>query len=137
MKFEEKFKEGDVICSDNFYNGKLMVVKYFTYRDFIGRIGYTCEDLFLKNQNWSAHEYGCYFDKPYNWRLATDEDYIRELNKRIEVSEDMGRYGKIVVNEGIDIYINNYSDSITLTPEEALQLRDVINKYVGGNYEKK
>lgn len=135
MKFEEKFKKGDVICSDNFYEGKLVIVKCVN-TDFIERFSYTCEDLFLKNQNWSAYQYNI-FGNPYEWRLAKDEDYIRQLDRRIEISQDMGNYGKIVVNEGIDVYINDFSDSITLTPEEALQLRDMINKYVGGSYEKK
>ena len=81
MGFKDKFKMGDAICSDHFYNGKLMIVKEGHSRYFDG-FCYVCDDMFINNQQWCAYEMMSgysYREHSYEWRIATDDDYYKNI----------------------------------------------------------
>lgn len=130
MDFKDKFKKGDVICSDEFRYGRLMVVDSFKPNGVFNEKWYSCTDLFDKNQGWCAIELDM-FTKKYNWRIAKDDDYIREIEKRLYIGKDIGPFGETVEVDDHHVWIQNESDSIGLTPNQALQLADFIYEKVG------
>lgn len=132
MKFQDMFKKGDVICSDKFRYGRLMVVdEYKSGGVFRGDEYYSCTDLFDKNQGWCANRFSLWSEQEYNWRLATDEDYIREIEKRLYIGKNIGPFGETVEVDDHHLWIQNESDSIGLTPNQALQLADFIYEKIG------
>lgn len=50
MKFQDKFKPGDIICSDHFHNGLCMVVEYGRNSSIRGEFNYRCDDLVREKQ---------------------------------------------------------------------------------------
>lgn len=133
MKFQDMFKKGDVICSDQFRYGRLMIVDKYKSGGIFNVSGYySCTDLFDKKQGWCANEVSNW-DKSYNWRLATDEDYIREIEKRLYIGKNIGPFGETVEVDSHHLWIQNESDSIGLTPNQALQLADFIYEKIGRN----
>ena len=56
MKFQDKFKPGDIICSDRFHNGLCMVVESSGI-SLKGEFRYSCEDLVRENKGWLAYEF--------------------------------------------------------------------------------
>lgn len=130
MEFRDKFKLGDVICSNAFYNGKLMVVQKFSeaFSPFHGSC-YVCDDMFIDNQGWCAYEHKDYIGEKieYDWRLATDHDYLRNLENWMDIKYTLSNHTECVIsNNGIYIL-----DGVILNPQEAIELRDIINKHVG------
>lgn len=127
MKFQDKFKPGDIICSDRFYNGLCMVVEsggttfeeYFRYR---------CNDLVRDNQNWLAYE----FYTNNDWRIATDDDIANYLSRFLDIPlGKIGAYEVSLTDDGIRL--NDGSDyDIYFNAEELVQLRKLINERVVG-----
>jgi hypothetical protein len=88
MKFEDKFKPGDIICSDRFHNGLCMIVDTLTQNNMWKDepvFRYSCQDLVKEGQRWSAYEFDSMFDKPYDWRIATDDDIAKYLSRFIDI----------------------------------------------------
>lgn len=130
MEFKDRFKKGDVICSDNFWSGSLMIVEEWNEPTKWHDGYFTCEDMFKNGQKWSAHDISN-FGNPYNWRLATNEDYIKQIAKRINYNYKISEFMDCTVTDK-GINITDLSDeTIYLEPEEAIKLRDIINQYVG------
>jgi hypothetical protein len=126
MKFKDIFKKGDVICSDKFRYGRLMIVDEFKTGGIFETVGYySCTDFFDKNQGWCANEFSNW-NENYNWKIATDEDYIREIEKRLYIGKSIGVFGETVEVDNHHLWIQNDNDSIGLTPNQALQLADFI-----------
>jgi hypothetical protein len=95
MKFKDKFKVGDIICSDRFHNGLCMIVEKYmkidhSYRHWPER--FKCQDLVKDDQKWSAYEFDSLFNKPNNWRIATDEDIVKYLSTFVEIQ--LGKVGE-------------------------------------------
>lgn len=133
--FKDLFKPGDVICSDKFYQGRLLVVEGFncgTHMDSYSNDDYyTVSELFNEKQKWVAYKHTQFLGKEYNWRLATDDDMHRALEAFIE-SQDTSIGG--VKISCYDNYINlkQMDDYILLDIKSAAELRDYLNKNVIG-----
>jgi hypothetical protein len=134
MKFKDRFKVGDIIRRGGFIRtGQLMIVEEFkSERDlFNGKIAfdeaYSCQDLFLGGQKWSASEKG-------EFTLATDQDIIDQIVIRVTFSETCdSKYGELVMDSEADCIClsDNWGDNfIYLDPLAAIKVRDFINKYV-------
>lgn len=132
MNFKDKFKSGDIICSDHFYNGLCMIVRSHE-RSFIrNEFYYTCQDFVSENQYWSAYEFRPHTSKPTNWRIATDDDIVNYLSRFVQI--DLGKVGFFEVkltNNGITL--DGGTDyTISLEAEELVQLSKIINERVMG-----
>ena len=131
MKFQDKFKPGDIICSDRFYNGLCMVVES-SGSPYEFELRYRCQDLVKEDQWWFAYENRPYIARPYNWRIATDNDIADYLSRFVEI--DLGKVGFFEVrltNNGI--MLDGGTDyTISLEAEELVQLRKIINERVVG-----
>ncbi len=130
MKFHDKFKPGDIVCSDHFYNGLCMVVESskcgFTRNEF----SYRCQDLVKENQWWLAYEFCNYTPKPYNWRIATDSDIVNYLARFVQLSYKVGEYEVRVLDTGFAI--EGFDTTLYLEVKELLQLGKIINERVVG-----
>ena len=133
MEFKDKFKIGDIIRRGGHVRaGQLMIVEEL--REPLGvdwvqgadEYVYTCTDLFYKPQKWSAYEGG-------DFTLATDEDIIAELSRRlntyVDIESDFGTI-EVDINDEM-LYVTLDEGSVLLDPKAAIQLRNIINKYVG------
>lgn len=136
MKFEERFKPGDIICADNFHNGKCMIVaelKQSIHSNIFDRsIGveykYTCDDLVIDNQRWSAYEHGGSFGSEYNWRIATDDDIVKYLSRFVRIP--LGKIGEYYTAYLNDDGIMFNIDIGQLNADELVDLGIIINRYV-------
>jgi len=131
MKFQDKFKPGDIICSDRFHNGLCMIVEsggttfeeYFRYR---------CNDLVRDNQNWLAYEFCQYKHTNNDWRIATDDDIANYLSRFLHIPlGKVGAYEVRLTDDGI-ILDDGVDHSILLDTEELVQLGRIINERVVG-----
>lgn len=125
MKFEDKFKPGDIICSDRFREGKCMVVEELkrSYPD--GEYWYICVDLILEDQGWIARERNSMRNVEYEWRIATDDDIVNYLSRFVKHRYKLG--------VTTDITISDDGMSIGETHLDAKQLTDLsrlINHFV-------
>ncbi len=124
-----QFKKGDIICSDRFRCGLLLFVedsekkKWYSSED--DDFFYSCTSLLNPKQTWCAYE-------QYNWRIATDDDVVRELASRIKSSEVISPDLNLDINDDTIILDDGYDNFIMLTPQEAVKLRDIIDTYVEG-----
>jgi hypothetical protein len=84
MNFKDKFKPGDIICSDRFHNGLCMVVERFNLKD-IWEDNFTCQDLVTDHQKWRAYEFDTMFNRPNDWRIATDDDIAKYLSRFLDI----------------------------------------------------
>lgn len=129
MKFQDKFKPGDIICSDRFHNGLCMVVESMGI-SLGSEFRYSCNDLVRDAQNWLAYENEMYLTRPYNWRIATDNDIADYLSRFVEI--DLGKVGFFEVkltNNGI--MLDGGTDyTISFEAEELIQLGKIINERV-------
>jgi hypothetical protein len=138
MKFEDKFKPGDIICSDRFHNGLCMIVEEGSlsrmWRDE-PEFRYKCVDLIKENQGWCAYEFDSYlFNKPYDWRIATDDDVVKYLARYVRVN--LGKVGEHFVAEyredGIMLEDTMFTDKyIYLEIDELADLKRIIEERVG------
>jgi hypothetical protein len=130
MKFQDKFKPGDIICSDRFYNGLCMVVE--SVKESWRWWGYSCIDLVKEDQGWLAYENRPHLARPYNWRIATDDDVANYLARFVEI--DLGKVGAYEVSLTDDgIRLDDGGEcAVYFTAEELIQLGEIINKRVVG-----
>lgn len=133
MKFQDMFKPGDIICADNFHNGKCMIVESLRHSDYENRFRYRCEDLVLNNQLWSAYESDEFWHIGYKWRIATDNDIVKYLTRFVKIP--LGRIGEhhvvVLDDDGVELNSERFDEySIHLSAEELIDLGIIINKYV-------
>ncbi len=130
-KFQDKFKPGDIICSDRFLNGSCMVVEsggtnfeeYFRYR---------CNNLVRDDQNWLAYEFCQYKHTNNDWRIATDDDIAKYLSRFLHIPlGSVGFYNAELTDSGITI-VRGDEAVLSLEAEELAQLGKIINERVVG-----
>lgn len=132
MKFKDKFKPGDIICSDRFHNGLCMIVDYLNEDYFSGQYRYSCDDLVKEGQRWSAYENDNYmFNFSYNWRIATDDDIVKYLSRFIDIP--LGKVGEHYVakltDNGIVLKDTMFTDSnVYLEADELIDLKRIIDE---------
>ncbi len=119
-----QFKKGDIICSDKFRSGLLLFVEEYGKYIPEDNMFYVCTSLLDPKQTWYAYEH-------YNFRVATDEDIARELSIRVKDSELISSDLTVDIGDEYIILDDGYY-IITLTPNEAIKLRNIINTYVEG-----
>jgi hypothetical protein len=128
MSFKDKFKIGDIICSDNFRAGLCMVVeKYHIDSRFVEK--YTCQDLIRDGQKWAALEIDSIFKHPYNWRIATDDDIAKYLSRYLNISHKVGEYDIKVLDNCFAI--EGFSSTLFIEADELIELKHIIEKRVG------
>jgi hypothetical protein len=131
MKFKDKFKIGDIICSDRFHNGLCMVVERFNPKD-IWEDSFTCQDLVTDHQKWRAYENDNYkFNVSYNWRIATDDDIVKYLSRFLETP--LGKVGQFyfakLTDDGITLEELMFTDrDVYLGVEELVDLKRIIDE---------
>lgn len=128
MKFQDKFKPGDIICADNFHNGKCMIVAELKQSTYRAENKYTCDDLVIDNQRWSAYEHGGFYSAAYNWRIATDDDIVKYLSRFVRIP--LGKIGEYYTAYLDDDGIMFNLDIVQLNADELVDLGIIINKYV-------
>lgn len=134
MRFIEKFKIGDVICSDRFNNKKMMVVEEVVKKgseseDYFHRDGYRCMDLFDTAQQWRAYAYCSYTTETYNWRLATDTDYIDALVSYINPSVVRLCQKTVMLSED-GLSISTSQDYVYMDITDTKKLKDYLNNWI-------
>lgn len=135
MKFQDKFKPGDIICSDRFHNGLCMVVESVkeSWRFDDDGWRYSCVDLVKEHQRWSAYERDDFMFKfDYNWRIATDDDIANYLSRFLHIPlGKVGAYDVELTDNGIRL--DDGGDyGIYFEAEELVQLGKIINERVVG-----
>jgi hypothetical protein len=133
MKFQDKFKPGDIICSDRFHNGLCMVVESVkeSWRFDDDRWRYSCIDLVKEHQRWHAYERDDFMFKfDYNWRIATDDDIANYLSRFLHIPlGKVGAYEVSLTDDGVRL--DDDSDyGIYFEAEELVQLGKIINERV-------
>jgi hypothetical protein len=129
MKFQDKFKPGDIICSDRFHNGLCMVVESSGI-SLGGEFRYRCNDLVRDAQNWLAYE-KMYLTRPYSWRIATDNDIANYLSRFIHIPlGKVGYYKVSLLDNGILIDDGVEDGGMILDAQELVQLGKIINERV-------
>jgi hypothetical protein len=134
MKFKNKFKAGDIICSDRFHNGLCMVVEKYNACDIMGD-SFTCQDLVTDHQKWRAYENDNYmFNFSYNWRIATDDDITKYLSRFLDIP--LGKVGQFylakLTDEGIMLTDLMFTDrNVHLDVEELDDLKRIIDERLG------
>ena len=129
MKFQDKFKPGDIICSDRFHNGLCMVVESGKYGFTRDGFRYSCQDLVRENQLWAAYESDNFI---YNWRIATDDDITNYLSRFLHTPlGKIGTYDVELTDDGIRID-DGGEYGIYFTAKELVQLGKIINERVVG-----
>jgi hypothetical protein len=131
-KFEELFKPGDIICSDHLYARKCLLVDV-VFIDIDGKCRYTCYDLVIPDQKWSAYEFGI-FDRPNSWRIATDDDIAKYLARFVQIKiGKVGLYEVLLDDEDIilrdTVATEGYGD-VYLNAKELIQLKQIIEERV-------
>ena len=143
MEFKDKFKPGDIICSDRFHYGLCMIVE----EGYVGlhreEFKYRCTDLVKEYQLWSAYEFDV-VDRPNNWRIATDDDIVNYLVRYVQIElGKVGTYNVKYLEDGImlgtynvkyledGIMLVDSRDAIILDPKELIQLKQIIEERVG------
>jgi hypothetical protein len=131
MKFQYKFKSGDIICSEDFHNGLCMVVEDGGESPF-GGFAYTCIDLVKDSQRWRAYESSRVDRVDQLWRIATDDDIATYLTRFLDIQlGKVGEYEVEMTDNGIRI--DDGSDyGVYFTVEELVQLGKLINERVVG-----
>jgi len=133
MKFQDKFKPGDIICSDHFHNGLCMIVKSKGIGIFPERFRYGCEDLVRESQGWCACEFDTYIGNPYNWRIASDDDIANYLSRFLHIPlGKVGAYEVELTDDGIRLD-DGGEYGVYFTVEELVQLGKIINEKVVSN----
>ena len=130
MKFQDKFKPGDIICSDRFYNGLCMIVDEKYISSLNGKFCYSCDDLVKPQQRWHAYENDNYmFNFSYNWRIATDDDISNYLSRYLVISHKVGEYEVRVLDNCLAI--EGFDCTLYLEADELADLKRIIDKRVG------
>jgi hypothetical protein len=134
IPFKDKFKLGDIICSDRFHNGLCMVVDYLKEDYFSGEYRYSCDDLVKEHQRWGAYEFHTYEKYHYNWRIATDNDIAKYLSRFLDIP--LGKVGQFYVakltDDGIMLEDLMFTDrDVHLVTDELADLKRIIDERVG------
>lgn len=135
MEFKDKFKPGDIICSDRFHYGLCMIVERFNPKD-IWEDNFTCQDLIRDHQKWRAYEFDTMmFNRPNNWRIATDDDIVKYLARFVQIKiGKVGLYEVLLDDEDIilrdTVATEGYGD-VYLNAKELIQLKQIIEERVG------
>jgi hypothetical protein len=128
--FKDKFKVGDIICSDRFRGGLCMIVEKYnpieTWED-----SFTCQDLVIDHQKWRACEFDTMFDNPNNWRIATDDDIANYLSRFLDIP--LGKVGQFylakLTDDGITLEELMFTDrDVYLGVEELVDLKRIIDE---------
>jgi hypothetical protein len=134
MKFKDKFKPDDIICSDRFHNGLCMVVEKYNVGDIMGE-SFTCQDLVKDHQRWRAYEFlGCISGKPYDWRIATDDDITKYLSRFIDIPIGLvgDWYLAKLTDDGIMLEDRMFTDKdIWFDAKELADLKRIIDERLG------
>jgi len=133
MNFKDKFKLGDIICSDRFRNGLCMVVERLNPKD-IWEDNFTCQDLVTDHQKWRAYEFDTMFNRPNDWRIATDDDIANYLSRFIDIP--LGKVGQFflakLTDDGIMLEDLMFTErNVHLGVEELADLKRIIDERVG------
>lgn len=134
MNFKDKFKPGDIICSDRFHNGLCMIVERYNPED-IWEENFICQDLVKDDQKWRAYENDKgLFNKSYDWRIATDDDIVKYLTRYINIP--LGKVGEYYIAKLTDygIVLEDLmftSVDIHLEADELADLKRIIDERVG------
>lgn len=133
MNFKDKFKTGDIICSDRFHNGLCMVVERYNPND-IWEESFTCEDLVKDHQKWRAYEFDTMFNRPNDWRIATDDDITKYLSRFLDIP--LGKVGQFylakLTDDGIMLEEIMFTDrDVYLDAEELADLKSIIDERLG------
>lgn len=131
VKFENKFKEGDIICSNRFRFTTCMIVTGDSYQSIGGEFAYRCMDLILPEQYWSAVECDSMWNEYYDWRLANDEDIIRYLSRYVDINiGKLSSEKEVNITEyGIEL-TNGLQDSLILNDKECMKLFNILKKRI-------
>ena len=130
MKFQDKFKPGDIICSDRFYSGLCMVVESSRCGYTRNAFRYRCQDLVKEEQWWLAYKNRPHLSRPYNWRIATDDDIVNYLARFVHIPlGKVGVYEVTLTDKGI-CFDNGFDFNIYFEAEELVQLGKIINERV-------
>jgi hypothetical protein len=91
---------------------------------------YRCDDLVREDQGWCAYELSSFLGKPYNWRIATDDDIANYLSRFVHIPlGKVGDYDVELTDDGIRL--DDGSDYVVyFTAEELIQLGKIINERV-------
>ena len=131
MKFKDKFKPGDIICSDRFRNGLCMIVDESCMFNLSDESYHRCNDLVVEWQAWHAYELDSCIKKPYNWRIATDDDIAKYLSRFLDIP--LGKVGEHYVakltDNGIVLKDTMFTDSnVYLEADELIDLKRIIDE---------
>jgi hypothetical protein len=131
MKFKDKFKIGDIICSDRFHNGLCMVVESTKIGFVNDEFRYSCQDFVRENQRWGAYEFDTMFNRPYDWRIATDDDIVNYLSRFLDTP--LGKVGQFYIakltDDGIMLEDLMFTDrDVHLGVEELVDLKRIIGE---------
>ena len=136
MNFKDKFKPGDIICSDRFHNGLCMIVGdvEIAFLRGVKDFRYKCEDLVKEGQGWLAYEFGTMFNRPYDWRIATDDDIANYLSRFLDIP--LGLVGEWylakLTDDGIMLEDRMYTDKdIWFDAKELADLKRIIDERLG------
>lgn len=127
MNFKDKFKPGDIICSDHFRNGLCMVVERLNPKD-IWEDSFTCQDLVEDHQKWRAYEFDTMFNRPNDWRIATDDDIAKYLSRHLIISYKVGEYEVRVLDNCLAI--EGFDCTLYLEADELIDLKRIIDERV-------
>lgn len=132
MNFKDKFKPGDIICSDRFHNGLCMVVDNLELSSIRKDFRYRCIDLVREDQLWGAYEFQRIISgKPYNWRIATDDDIANYLSRFLDIP--LGKVGEYylakLIDDGIMLEDRMHTDKdIWFDAKELADLKRIIDE---------
>jgi hypothetical protein len=124
--FHKQFKKGDIICSDEFHDGKCVIVDHLTPEKL-----YHCYDLMEEKQAWFVREFYIYEENLYNWRIAKDDDIAAYLERYITTREESLNGIDVAITDDL-LTIKDICGSVYMDMEQAAKLRDYLNKYVIG-----
>jgi hypothetical protein len=111
-----------------------MVVEKLNPKD-IWEDSFTCQDLVEDHQKWRAYEFlGVMSDKPYDWRIATDDDIAKYLSRFLDIP--LGKVGMFylakLTDSGIVLEDLMFTDrNVYLEADELADLKRIIDGRLG------
>jgi hypothetical protein len=110
-----------------------MVVERYNPEDTWGD-SFTCQDLVTDYQKWRAYELDSMFDKPNDWRIATDDDIANYLSRFLDIP--LGKVGEFylakLTGDGMMLEDLMFTDrDVHLGVEELTDLKRIIDERLG------
>jgi hypothetical protein len=110
-----------------------MVVERLNPKD-IWEDNFTCQDLVTDHQKWRAYEFDTMFNRPNDWRIATDDDIANYLSRFIDIP--LGKVGQFflakLTDDGIMLEDLMFTErNVHLGVEELADLKRIIDERVG------